>query len=409
MDLQQNWSRRKFLRTVTVAGAGAAMITPLAAWALDEIDPRVAKIVAESIGIDTHNHVDVPFITQDFVRQEYNLAEELKKSGLAAICMTFQVDRPALTKDGEAFVRFTNSMDEMDTILTDKAMKRALNFSDLKKAHRDKKPVVIQCVEGGHFLEGKIERLQTAYQRGLRHLGLLHDNQSSAPLGDIYTDPEKFGGLTEFGIHVVKECNRLGILVDLAHCSNKAINDALKASIKPVIISHAGLDTQLGKNANMARMMRPRLISKEQAKIVTGAGGIIGVWTHLADSPLEYAQNIRALVDVVGVDHVCIGTDTKLTGNNDRPNGPRPDQRVKLGDGKPNDGGDGKRPHGPPSGGPNQGFRSEGTNKNWPEQKNGFYYTVIEAMLKVGFSVDEIGKIGGGNYCRIFDIATKVD
>jgi len=407
MDLQQIWSRRKFLRTITVAGGSAAMITPLAAWVVDEIDPRVAKIVAGSIGIDTHNHVDVPFKTQDLVSQQYNLAGELKKSGLAAICMTFQVDRPALTKDGEAFERFTNSLDEMDTILTDNVMSRALNFSDLKKAHKDKKPVVIQSVEGGHFLEGKIERLQTAYQRGVRHLGLLHDNQPSVPLGDIYTDPAKFGGLTEFGTTVVKECNRLGILVDLAHCSNEAIDGALKASSKPVIISHTGLNIQLGQNANMARMMRPRLISKEQAKIVADAGGVIGVWTHLADSPLEYAQNIRALVDVVGIDHVCIGTDTKLTAYNDRPGGPQPDQGSKPGNSKPHDGGDGKRPDGPPRGGPNQGFRSEGTNKNWPEQKTGFYYSVVDAMLKIGFNEEEIGKIGGGNYCRIFDIATK--
>jgi membrane dipeptidase len=402
MELQQNWSRRKFLRTITVAGTSTAIINKSYAWAIDDIDPRVAKIVAGSIGIDTHNHVDVPYKTQDFISKNYNLAPELKKSGLAAICMTFQVDRPALNNEGEAFERFINSLDEMDTILTDNAMTRALNYSDLRKAHQDKKLVVIQSVEGGHFLEGKIERLQTAYQRGVRHLGLLHDNQSSSPLGDIYTDPAKFGGLTEFGTTVVKECNRLGILVDLAHCSNEAIDDALKASSKPVIISHTGLNTQLGQNANMARMMRPRLISKEQAKIVADAGGVIGVWTHLADSPLEYAQNIRALVDVV-----CIGTDTKLTGNNDRQGGPRPDQGQKPGDQKQLSGSNAKLPNGSPGGGPNQGFRSEGSNKNWPEQKSGFYYTVVEAMLKAGFNAEEIGKIGGGNYCRVFDAATK--
>jgi membrane dipeptidase len=80
MDLQQNWSRRKFLRIITVAGGGAAMITPLASWVMDETDPRVAKIVAGSIGIDTHNHIDVPFTIQDFVSQNYNLVGELKKS-----------------------------------------------------------------------------------------------------------------------------------------------------------------------------------------------------------------------------------------------------------------------------------------------------------------------------------------
>ena len=117
----------------------------------------------------------------------------------------------------------------------------------------------------------------------------------------------------------------------------------------------------------MARMMRPRLIGKEQARMVADAGGIIGVWTHLADSPLEYAQNIRALVDVIGTDHVCIGTDTKLTPGN------RPGGR---------------------------------TNQAWPDQTVGFYYAVVDAMLKTGFTPEEIGKIGGGNFCRVFDAST---
>jgi membrane dipeptidase len=124
-------------------------------------------------------------------------------------------------------------------------------------------------------------------------------------------------------------------------------------------------------------MMKPRLISKEQAKIIADAGGVIGVWTHLADSPLAYAQNIRALVDVVGIDHVCIGTDTKLT----------PSYR--------------------PGGGQNNNNRpGERTNLAWADQKEGFYYTVVDAMLKTGFTANEIGKVGGGNFCRVFDAAT---
>ena len=81
----------------------------------------------------------------------------------------------------------------------------------------------------------------------------------------------------------------------------------------------------------MAEMMRPRLISKEQAKMVANAGGLVGVWTHLADTPLDYAQNVRALVDVIGVDHVCIGTDTKLTQPSPRP--------IGIGPGGPSSGG----------------------------------------------------------------------
>jgi microsomal dipeptidase-like Zn-dependent dipeptidase len=284
-----------------------------------------------------------------------------------------------------------------------------LNLADIRTAHKKHQPTVIQSVEGAHFLEGHLERLGAAYNRGLRHLGLLHDSDASVPLGDVYTNPANFGGLTAFGTDVIKECNRLGILVDLAHASADTVAAALKVATRPVLVSHTGLDSRLGQNPSMANMMRPRLISKEHAQVIADAGGVIGVWTHLADSPLEYAQNIRALVDVIGIDHVCIGTDTKLTPGNNRPGGgPGP----KDGGGS---GGDAGNHHdGPPvdnhhddqGSGKKQGRIGERTNEAWKDQKVGFYYAVVDAMLKTGFTEDEIGKVGGGNFCRVFDAAT---
>ncbi len=380
---QTHWSRRGFLSTAAAAST-AILLNPLDSWAFDEIDPRVAKIVADTIGIDTHNHIEVPSVKAEVPGPKIDLAGELKKSGLSAICMTFSVDRPELKNPGDAYDRFINNMDSMDKQLIDNGIKRSLNIADLRAAHKKKQPAIIQSVEGGHFLEGKIDRLQEAYSRGLRHLGLLHDNDASVPLGDVYTNPARFGGLTAFGADVIKECNRLGMLIDLAHANGETVNAALKLAAHPVIISHTGLDTQLGQNENMARMMRPRLISKEQAKIVADAGGIIGVWTHLADSPMEYAKNVRALVDVVGIDHVCIGTDTKLTASY-----------------RPSGGQNG------PGGGKREERVGERTNLAWQDQKFGFYYTVVDAMLKVGFNKDEIGKFGGGNFCRLFEAATS--
>jgi len=408
---QSAWSRRSFI--TALAGTGAAiMLNPLATWAIDEIDPRVAAIVAATIGIDTHNHIDVPLITAEVPGPDIDLAGEMKKSGLSAICMTFALDYQKLTNPGEAYERFLNGLAAMDQQLKNNGMKRALNLADLRKAHEQHQPIVIQSIEGGHFLEGKLDRLGIAYDRGLRHLGLLHDNDASVPLGDVYTNAPRWGGLTQFGADIIKECNRLGILIDLAHANGETIAAALKLAASPVIVSHTGLDTQLGSNPNMAQMMRPRLISKEQAKIIANAGGIIGVWTHLADTPLEYAQNIRALVDVIGVDHVCIGTDTKLTppyrsagGFGQRPNNPGPPPGGAPDGGRDKGpGADGRRR---PEGGQNKGRVGERTNEAWQDQKTGFYYAVVDAMLKTGFTADEIGKIGGGNFCRVFDAATS--
>jgi membrane dipeptidase len=92
--LHLSFTRRKFIVTM--------MINPLSPWTVFEQDPRVKDIVEKSIGIDTHNHMDLPFNASEFKNQQYNLATEMNSSGLTAICMTFCVDRPSLTKEGEA-------------------------------------------------------------------------------------------------------------------------------------------------------------------------------------------------------------------------------------------------------------------------------------------------------------------
>ena len=384
MEFQASRTRRQFL-SLSAKTAGAAMVmSPRSSWAEDNTDPRVADIVAKTIGIDTHNHVDVPLTAAEMPGPDIDLAGEMKRSGLSAICMTFATDY----QPGDAYDRFLKGLASMDRQLERNGMKRSLTADDLRTAHKNGQPTVIQAVEGGHFLQGHIERVEEAYGRGLRHLGLLHDSDATVPLGDVYTNPPRYGGLTTFGAAVIKECNRLGILIDLAHANMQTTEAALKVTTRQVIISHTGLDTQLGADPRMAQMMRPRLISKEQAKILADAGGLVGIWTHLANTPLEYARNIRALVDVIGVDHVCIGTDTKLTQPSPRPMGPGPG--------------------GPQQGAPRPGPRvGERTNLAWQDQTQGFYYVVVDAMLQTGFKSDEIAKIGGGNFLRAFGDALR--
>jgi membrane dipeptidase len=312
----------------------------------------------------------------------------------------------------------------MDRQLARNGMKRSLTAADVRAAHDNHQPTVIQAIEGAHFLQGHLERVEEAYERGLRHFGLLHDSDASVPLGDVYTNAPKFGGLTDFGAQVIKQCNRLGILIDLAHANMQTTQAALKVTTRPVIISHTGLDTQLGSNPSMAQMMRPRLISKEQAKMVADAGGLVGVWTHLANTPLDYGKNIRALVDVIGVDRVCIGTDTKLTPPSTAQNG-APGSGRGPGDPGPNGAGPGAPnpgDRGPGFGGPGPGGRAfdgrglggsqgprvgERTDLAWQDETAGFYFVVVDAMLKTGFTADEIAKIGGGNFLRVFGEAVK--
>jgi membrane dipeptidase len=210
--------------------------------------------------------------------------------------------------------------------------------------------------------------VEEVYKRGVRHLQLLHERDDMvSPLGDTNTAPAHLGGLTNFGAEVVRECNRLGILVDLAHASHPTVLGALKVATQPVIISHTSLDSRTGGDPKMVAMMKPRLIGKEHAKVVADAGGVIGVWTHLAPSLKEFVASIKAMVDAVGIDHVGIGSDTDLLSS-----------RV-----------------------------GQGTNKAWPGLTGGFFRAVGGEMLLQGFTPDDIGKVGGGNYCRVFAKVTS--
>jgi membrane dipeptidase len=396
MRLRAAYSRREFL--ATVAGMSAAMVlrSPWVQGA-DDVDPRVAELAASIIGIDTHNHIDVPLTAADVPGPDLDLVGEMKQSGLSAICATFAVDRQRLGEPGVAYDRFLNALKSMNAQLAQNHMQRALNLKDLQAAHDKGQPTVVQAVEGGHFLEGRLERVEEGYKRGLRVLGLLHDNDASVPLGDIYTAPAHLGGLTEFGASVIKECNRLGILIDLTHADVPTVTAALKVSTKPMVFSHTGLKPTAGNSEGMAA----RLITKEHAKTIGDAGGVVGVWTHMTNSPAAYVQAVREMVNSAGIDHVCIGTDTKLTPGN-RPGG---------GLGGPG----GRGPGGPGGfGGPGGAAQKKGggrmgggTNQAWADQKVGFYYAVVGEMVKQGFKDTEIGKIGGGNFCRVFAAATS--
>ena len=120
-----NWSRRKFVEQV--AGAGAVfLLNPFISLAGNEKDDKVKKIIAKTIGIDAHNHMDVPFSSEQFKKQKYDLAGEMKTSGLTAICMTFCVDRQPCSSGTQfpvdlAFKKFYPN--ELEKALTDIAEK----------------------------------------------------------------------------------------------------------------------------------------------------------------------------------------------------------------------------------------------------------------------------------------------
>jgi membrane dipeptidase len=349
-----------------MAGTSGAMLLGPGRLRSAEIDPRVEQIVSSTIAVDMHSHVQMRFLRNPEDTRpdpDLDIAGEMKRAGFSAVCQTYSLDALGSQEVGNYPKDFLQTLAFEDRLLAANHMSRALNFKDVRAAHDQKQPIIIQSVEGAQFIEGRLERIEEAYKRGLRLLQLLHERDDNvSPLGDVYTAAAAhLGGLTPFGAQVIKECNRLGILVDITHGTQETVVGALKVATKPMVLSHTGLTRAPGTRGVSADLQR-RLISKELAREVAAAGGVIGVWWRLVVTTTDYVAAIRDMVDAAGIDHVGIGTDTDLTSS----------------------------------------YALPYTNKIWADENGGFFYAVAGEMLKQGFTPDEIGKIGGGNFCRIF-------
>jgi membrane dipeptidase len=180
-----------------------------------------------------------------------------------------------------------------------------LTAGDLSKVAAGPRRGGLLAVEGCDFLEGRLERVQAAWDRGVRSLQLVHYRINE--LGDIQTEPSRHGGLTPFGREVVREMNRLRMVIDLAHAPFDVVKGAVDVSDQPVMISHTAIQDASGF---------PRFVSPEHARLVTRHGGLIGAWPFSLTAPgfAAFVEHIARLVDAVGVEHVAIGTDMDGTG-----------------------------------------------------------------------------------------------
>jgi membrane dipeptidase len=165
-------------------------------------------------------------------------------------------------------------------------------------------PAIVLAVEGGDFLEGDLDRLDMLETRGVRCIQPVHYVPNE--LGDIQTRPPLHGGLTPFGADAVRRMERLGIIVDVAHCTEAVVRGVAEVASHPFLCTHT----------NLAWPGRPdgghkRFISREYARLVAESGGVVGAWLAvLRDEGLAgFIEHIFRLVEVVGAAHVGIGTD----------------------------------------------------------------------------------------------------
>ena len=185
-------------------------------------------------------------------------------------------------------LRIIRSKADLEAVLADKAAGQSIVGG-------------ILGIEGAHPLEGKIENLQGLQDAGYRLIALQHffDNE----LGGSLHGTEDHG-LTPFGREVVTAVADRGLILDIAHSSVQVARDVLALTDIPVVVSHTGIHSHCPVKRNY-----PDALMQE----IAATGGVIGIgyWADVTcdDSPAGIAKTIKAAIDVVGEDHVSLGSD----------------------------------------------------------------------------------------------------
>jgi membrane dipeptidase len=171
-------------------------------------------------------------------------------------------------------------------------------------------------MEGGHAIENSLGALRAFYDMGARYMTLTHS--ASIDWADASTGEDLHGGLTAFGEEVVREMNRLGMLVDLSHVAPSTMSDALNVSEAPVIFSHSSARALTNHVRNVPDSILRRLPENGGVVMVTFVPSFINEDVRTYQGPpseapratlADVADHIEHIRDVAGIDHVGIGSD----------------------------------------------------------------------------------------------------
>ncbi|MEQ9425214.1 MAG: membrane dipeptidase [Cyclobacteriaceae bacterium] len=205
-------------------------------------------------------------------------------------------DRPF--NKGEAWAEYKKQLSGLNELLSNSGKSISTNARDLST---DDLSIFVAC-EGGDFLEGDVDRVNEAYSDGVRSVQLVH--YTATDVGDLQTIDPIHNGLSDFGKNLVQRMDQLGMIIDVAHASFKTVQDVVEITNSPLILSHSLLNN--GSDSPVAN----RTISEDHAKLIAKNGGVIGAWPSGYSTNMdEFVANTLSLVDLVGVDHVGIGTD----------------------------------------------------------------------------------------------------
>ena len=249
-------------------------VVPTVAQTRDErLWQRALQIHRRAIVIDTHNDVTTPMTNDDFdlsgtppTPYRTNI-ERMKKGGLNAEFFSLYV-KPWYVEHGGSARR---TLDMIDSVY--RAVERhprdlmiATSVADIRRAKRQGKIAALMGIEGGHAIEDSLATLREFYRLGVRYMTLTWNNTNN--WADAGRGEKKHNGLSEFGKEVVREMNRLGMLIDVSHVSDKTMSDALDVSKAPIIASHSS-----------ARALSnvPRNIPDDLLRRIAKNGGVVQV------------------------------------------------------------------------------------------------------------------------------------
>src|SRR5437868_13452438 len=179
------------------------------------------------------------------------------------------------------------------------------SFAEIKRAREQGKIALLIAMEGAEPLGTDLNLLRIFYELGLRVIGLTHARRNAAGSGGVFaptgSSPK---GLTGFGCELVRECERLGLILDLAHINPAGFLDILENTTGPVIVSHTNARKYYDIDRN---------ISNAQIEMVGGRGGVIGinsvrVSSKKGEATLDrYVDHLTHVIDLIGLDGVGIG------------------------------------------------------------------------------------------------------
>ena len=293
-------------------------------------DAEVEKVHRAALLIDTHNDitsrtVDGYDIGKNAGDGHTNLAG-LRAGGVGA--QFFAVYVAAGYVNGNRSAHRTLEMidtvrhDIIDRYPNDFAL--ALTADDIERAHRQGKIAALLGIEGGHAIEDSLRLLRDYYLLGVRYMTLTHSNTNNwADSSGDFDKPgvEHHNGLTDFGKQVVREMNRLGMLVDISHVADKTFYDVLEVSTAPPFASHSSARALAAAPRNMTDDMIVALAKKGGVVQVNFSCGFLSQATADAEKaqkpraeipPAKLADvvaHIDHMVKVAGIDAVGIGSD----------------------------------------------------------------------------------------------------